>query len=379
MSGQPTFTARERVRLYDQFNELMALVEPEALQRYSMSWALLASYVDRSLGSRADLDELIGNNPVTVMMSNHVCHAKFITSVIRLRSAPCLIEVAIWVYRSYVARGFSPDYFPAELAAWREAIEHYIRPVAPAHWLMQFYTTLEANHQTFLRLAEEPDGATDGDPLLNTLSERFLDSLLQANEGEAEDLLRRREGAATLPVWWESVVTPALRRVGALWSSGQINVAQEHVATAITQRVLARCFPRLTIPNRQAETMAVVVSPNEQHEVGARLIADALELCGYPVLFTGANTPGESILSLIEHNDISTLLISTTMPYHLGDVQDLIHAIRTRHGDRDLRILVGGQAYAFDERLWETVEADAYVASVADLLDYLGAEVQAPV
>ena len=37
-----------------------------------------------------------------------------------------------------------------------------------------------------------------------------------------------------------SVLQPALREVGRLWECGEMTVAQEHLATAITQTVMSR-------------------------------------------------------------------------------------------------------------------------------------------
>lgn len=372
MTDSTSDSAALRAKLYQQFEELIGLVEPDAVQRYGLSWALLAHYVDDALAERKDLRALLGGNAFEVMQANHACHVSFMRSIFTLRSVPCFVEVVVWVYRSYVSRGFSARYFPVELKAWQAAIDKYISPRTETRWLLAFYQAMIDNHDVFIKLAEQPEPDLETETEYEPLTRRFLDALLTPSEHEAEELLRSRiQSAGELPLWWENVVTPSLRTIGRLWSDGKVSVAQEHIATAIAQRVMSRTFPRLPKPAEDGPTVAVVVSPGEQHEVGAAMVADALRICGFKVLYTGANTPIESILSLLLHNEVQTLLVSTTMPYNLDRVQELIEQVRRHTEDVTPEIIVGGQAYEFDPELYRRVGADRVMYNLRDMIEHL--------
>lgn len=364
-----------RQRLVDQFEQMLSLVEPHARHLYSLSWPLLTSQVNQAMSSRHDIRRLINGNPLSVMHTNHACHANFIQSVLRLRSSRCLVEVVIWVYRSYIARGFDPDYFRIELAAWKQAIHATLQPRTEITWLLGFYDALIENHENFYALSQT---RLEGDVLDNEMQpyvQSFLDSLIEPDEQQAEDLTRDYiKAAADVPIWWEDVITPALRMIGRLWSEDQLTVAQEHIATAMTQRILSRCFPALPRRSKPRGMLAVVVPPGEIHDVGASMVRDCLQLAGFGVLFTGANTPIHSVQALLEYNELDALMISTTLPFNLPAVEDMIGDIREHHALADLPIIVGGQAYDSDPALATKVGADALIARPTELVSYLSDE-----
>ncbi len=304
------------------------------------------------------------------MHSNHACHINFLQSVFRLQSAKCLVEIVIWVYRSYIRRGFSPDYFPVELSAWKRGVSQYLENRAEINSILAFYDGMIDSHEHFLALSKTEENGTEVGARFQSTYEVFMDSLLDANETQAENILREHViSAATLPIWWESMVTPSLHRIGRLWSDGKISVAQEHMATAIARRVMDRCFPRIPEPGQKRGALAVVVPPGEQHDIGAQMVRDCLELCGYQVLYTGADTPIESVIFLMSQNQLNTLLISTTMPFNLTATMDLIDAVR--ESCSDIQIIVGGQAYLTDPKLVDRVGADHYIPRLDQIADYL--------
>jgi methanogenic corrinoid protein MtbC1 len=336
---------------------LTRIDEAEA-RRYAASWPILCARVNHTLAQRADLRDLIGPNPFSVVQSNHENHAAFLSSVFVLRSSQCLTEVLVWVYRSYLARGFSAEYFVVQIAAWAEAIRVQQGAGDRAAGLLHFYDVLAESHGEMLKLAG--DLSVPPAEALSVEAGSFLAALLRADERTAEALTRvqMRQAVAEVPRWWERVVAPALRTVGEMWSDGRISVAQEHMATAIAQRVMDRCFPELPTPPERGIEIAIVLPPGERHELAGRMVRDCLVGEGFRVLFTGADTPGDSVVALVANNPIDVLIIPTTMPYNLIAAKDLIRAVREKAGPRCPRIVVGGQAYLWDDKLWREVGAD---------------------
>lgn len=363
-----------RSRLYREFAALLQRLDAQAVRDYSLNWALLAGFVNDELEKRPDIDELLGPNPRSVMHTNHACHVNFIQSIFRLKSERCFVEIVVWVYTSYIGRGFKPDYFTIELDAWKKGISFYLSKKSNVASLLTFYDAMIAHHDDFLELARESQEQAPIADQFKGRYQQFLDSLLTLDQNRAEELIREHVvGAATLAIWWESLVAPSLHRIGTLWSMGEISVAQEHMATAMTRRVMNRCFPRLPETMKKHHSTAMVVGPGEQHDIGAQMVRDYLDLCGYEVYYTGANTPNESTLFLLRNNPIDVLLISTTMPYNLTGVMDLIEQVRDGLPQRTIHIIVGGQAYASDGTLWRNVGADRYINGLEEIGNYLDA------
>ena len=80
------------------------------------------------------------------------------------------------------------------------------------------------------------------------------------------------------------VLQPAMREVGHRWAMGQLNVAEEHYATAIAQSILDGLSRQLHRAPRDGRLAVVSGTPGEQHVLGARMVADFLEADGWEVL-----------------------------------------------------------------------------------------------
>jgi methanogenic corrinoid protein MtbC1 len=101
------------------------------------------------------------------------------------------------------------------------------------------------------------------------------------------------------------------------------------------------------------------------------MLADMLEMNGWDVYYTGANTPKESLAQLLEQHQARFLCISTTMSFHLEEVADIITTVRSSPLPTPAHIIVGGQAYLNDSELWRSVGADGFVVSASQTVDYL--------
>lgn len=89
------------------------------------------------------------------------------------------------------------------------------------------------------------------------------------------------------------VIESAMDRIGHLWQSGAVNVADEHLATAISDEVRPRLFPRLLrAPPGSRERVFLAAVEGEHHVLGLRMVADVLEGAGFDVLYLGADVRG---------------------------------------------------------------------------------------
>jgi hypothetical protein len=83
---------------------------------------------------------------------------------------------------------------------------------------------------------------------------------------------------------------PALREIGTCWAAGTLTAADEHQATAIVERLMARVYPGAA-PPPQAPLAVVACVEGNRHCVGARMAADFLADRGWRVHYLGADTP----------------------------------------------------------------------------------------
>ena len=169
-------------------------------------------------------------------------------------------------------------------------------------------------------------------------------------------------GADLFTVYIE-MLQPAMREVGRLWQENEMTVADEHLATAITQTVMANLYTRGVGANGvEGPTIVASCADNERHEVGLRMLCDLLELDGWDTTYLGATVPIESLVELVQKARPDVLALSATIAPHVPRVRNAIEAVRdAMDGDAPL-IIVGGRPFLERPDLAARVGADETAA-----------------
>ncbi len=167
------------------------------------------------------------------------------------------------------------------------------------------------------------------------------------------------------------VITPAMHEIGRLWETAEISVAQEHLATQISQIVIAGLGGRLAAgANVGADRVAIVAStPGELHALGTQMVADFLEGQGWQVLALGADVPAQELVELTRTRRAAVVALSTALPGHLLSVTrtcQLLHQL-----NEPPHVVVGGRAYRGDPAQAYAVGADAFAPDPEALLTHL--------
>lgn len=206
---------------------------------------------------------------------------------------------------------------------------------------------------------------------LDELRDRYLQAQLRGDRREAlrlvvEDGVER--GAGVMDVH-DRVISAAQREIGRLWEENTISVAQEHMATAISQLALAHLFQHAPEVPSVGRRVVVACIEGELHDFPARLAADALELAGFEVKFLSANVPTESLVTSVRTESPDLVALSATMPTTAGALRTAVDALR-RRGPAGVRIAIGGRACS--EELANDLGVDAWGREAADLVDACG-------
>lgn len=182
-------------------------------------------------------------------------------------------------------------------------------------------------------------------------SRLYLDALRAADVAGAYRIAA--EGLAegmSLPELYQRVVAPAMHEIGALWEKGALTVADEHLATALTHRVLASLRPPIRAdvsserPGGPAASKRVMLAAveGEQHALGLRMAADVFEDAGFEVIYLGADVPTEALLQAVASLSPDLLALSATMPELAPQLEEIAVIVNQAHPRPDL--LIGGQA-----------------------------------
>ena len=218
-------------------------------------------------------------------------------------------------------------------------------------------------------MSGQPAPETAGE--LAIIRGEYLDAVLLPDARRAREVvLAAADAGVSVAQLYLSVLQPALEEIGRQWELAQISVAREHLATQISQSVLAELAGRLsTGDGGRGRTAIVSCSPGELHSVGGQMVADFLEADGWRVLILGADVPAPELARLAEDEGVAVVALSTALPAHLLAAGTACAALR-RLASPPL-IVAGGRAFGGDAARAEVVGADAYAAGPAELLQLL--------
>jgi methanogenic corrinoid protein MtbC1 len=154
------------------------------------------------------------------------------------------------------------------------------------------------------------------------------------------------------------ILMPAQREVGRLWHLGEVTVAEEHQVTATTQRCMALISDRSAHAPANGYTAVCASVAGNVHELGIRAIAYLLEMDGWKTIYLGADVPPYDLPVTAEFYDADIMLLSLALSSQLSAMRTAITT--TRQQQPDLKILVGGSAFAETTGLWRKIGADGY-------------------
>jgi MerR family transcriptional regulator, light-induced transcriptional regulator len=203
------------------------------------------------------------------------------------------------------------------------------------------------------------------------LQRAYADALLSGEPPAAELVIREAIDAglpeATID---DRVIRPALVLVGDLWAEGRITIAEEHLATSISRRVLMLQREAFRVAwQRASQRILLAGAQDEQHVVGLEMAASVLLHAGYDVRMFGADLPVADIPAAVGRHRPAVVGFTSASSLSAVNLPEAFEAVR-RAGS-GTGIVVGGRGV--DERLavrWE-VAVCRHVADAAEHVDAL--------
>jgi excisionase family DNA binding protein len=144
-----------------------------------------------------------------------------------------------------------------------------------------------------------------------------------------------------------TLLSPALRSIGARWADGELSVADEHRATAVAQRIIGRLGLQFGRPGRSRGTVVLAAPEGDLHTLPIAIVADLLRWRGFDVAELGANTPADALAQAANQVDrLVAVGIASTTSGHDAEVTQSVEAVRA--STPNTTIVVGGSAIRSD-------------------------------
>ncbi|MGB3221441.1 MAG: cobalamin-dependent protein [Desulforhopalus sp.] len=183
---------------------------------------------------------------------------------------------------------------------------------------------------------------------MNKISEeiynKYLVSLLAGNRLECCIIIQNLlDTSIEITDLHENLIKRSMYEVGNLWELNEITVANEHLATAISDTLLNLTYPYIFETKRKGKKAVIACCTNELHQLGAKMVGDILELNGWDSSFLGANTPLDDMISYIDKIVPKIVGLSLSYRPNLDHLKRTVERVRSEFPN--LNLMIGGHAF----------------------------------
>jgi methanogenic corrinoid protein MtbC1 len=213
------------------------------------------------------------------------------------------------------------------------------------------------------------DRDSEADQLLVELGREYARALLAGDEVAAElavrDAIDARLSTAEID---DEIIAPAMWLIGRLWARGEISVADEHLATSISLRVLALQREATRTVRERAGRKALLAAPaGELHTVALQMSANLLRDAGYTVLMLGPDVPPGALAESACRHEPEVICLTATMPDVSDRVMLAIHEVE--RGWPGAGYVIGGRGLSARMRAQPRIHVCKRVSEAVEAAD----------
>ncbi|MCZ2444134.1 MAG: MerR family transcriptional regulator [Flavobacteriales bacterium] len=146
------------------------------------------------------------------------------------------------------------------------------------------------------------------------------------------------------------ILIPFMRKVGMMWSTGEISVAQEHFISNLIRRKVIVAIDELSVVQKPAPRFLLFLPEGEWHEIGLLFAKYLIKSRGFHSLYLGQSVPLADILNLKKIWKPDFLLSFFTTSFNQHKLIPYMKAVVEAY-DYQKIFLCGPQASAFANQL----------------------------
>jgi len=171
----------------------------------------------------------------------------------------------------------------------------------------------------------------------------YLNALLDGDKVQCTRIVQKliKDGSDLKEIYL-NLFQRSMYRIGVLWEKEKCTVADEHIATKITEGLIDLVSGNFASDKKTGKLALITCIDKEFHELGARMVAGYFEVSGWNTIFAGSNIPEQDILLIIREKKPDIVGISSSFYINVNRLIKLVKIIKENFPEQE--IIVGGQA-----------------------------------
>lgn len=199
---------------------------------------------------------------------------------------------------------------------------------------------------------------------ISFLSRNLEQALLTMDQDMAEEIIFDSIKLEPPFVTAGDLIATTLKRIGDAWEEGSLSLSQVYMSGIICEKIIDKILPPKS-PDRKSQPKMAICVFEDFHFLGKRIVFSTLRASGFELLDLGGGLTLDKLEAKVRSEKIEILLISVLMlPSALR-----IKKLKEKLTDTNVKIIVGGAPFRFDEKLCDEVGADFYGKDSTDALE----------
>ncbi len=197
--------------------------------------------------------------------------------------------------------------------------------------------------------------------------DQFEQALLAVDRVAARDVLMRSANGKPPYQFLDQLIVPALERIGQGWEQGRVALAQVYMGGRICEQLVDTIIPP-DVPGVRSQPKIAIVVLEDQHLLGKRIVYSVLRSSGFSLLDYGSLRVDDAVRR-VQSDQVEVLLVSTLMLASALRVKELRTKLDSESAN--VKIVVGGAPFRFDESLWREIGANAMGRTAFDAVSII--------
>ena len=206
---------------------------------------------------------------------------------------------------------------------------------------------------------------------IEQLREAYLRAILAGELPMAERIIREAiDAGLTEEAIDTGIIAPAMVAIGDQWACGEISVADEHLATDISLRMITLQREAFRVARRRSATTVLLAGvEGERHILGLEMAGSALLHAGFDVRMLGPDVPTEDLASTVARTGASVLGLTASRPETAMRAQRAVAL--ARQFDTSLGVVIGGAAADHARHLGPATAVCTHVGDAVEVVEAL--------
>lgn len=345
------------------------MIEPniQASESLSVNGQKIASMAsEHFLNTNPDIRKLYDDDPLAHWKDHFTDRITDLSESVAAGSPQIFAAHLQWANQAMVSRDLNADHLQTALQSLRVGIEAFI----PQNQIEAVLACFNKAIETYA--TETPpswESALDPSLPLERLALHYVQMVVSGNVWAGmQVVIDALDDGYSVKDLFLKVLLPAQAEVGRLWHLNELTVAEEHLVSTTTQRLMAVLAGRADRKSDRGHTAIATSVAGNVHDIGIRTIAYLMEFEGWKSIFLGSDMPRSELPSAVKFFEADIILLSIGLTTQLKSLKQTINGIRQKCGN-DVKIMIGGNGLKETPDLWQQIGADGYATDLDDALE----------